>query len=66
VPERYSLDVMAGRLEQAYAAALAEPPTWWRRTAAAGYVYGYDLAPRWVPPSLKQSIRGAVPRLRTE
>jgi glycosyltransferase involved in cell wall biosynthesis len=66
VHERYSLDVMAGRLEQVYAAAIAEPPTWWRRNADAGYVYGYDLAHRWVPPSLKQSIRGAVPRLRTE
>ncbi len=66
VRERFSLDLMADRLEEVYRAAATDPPSWWRRNADAAYVYGYDLAHRLMPSGLKQAVRRRVPRLRVD
>lgn len=64
VRDRFALDVAVKRLERMYRDAVASPPGAAKRWADVAYVLGYDFVHRVFPPSLKQRIRGLMPRFR--
>ena len=65
IDERYSLDVLAGRLEQIYRTSCDRPLHRWQRWSDAAYVLAYEWIGRTVPPERRQAIRARIPALRS-
>ena len=60
IDDRYSLDVMAERLEQIYRSAIEQPLSTTKRWIDAGWGLGYGEIATRVPPSLRDSVRRRI------